>query len=61
MCAVMLVAILTWEGGQQERELGTFPLFKMSIFSFLPKLHKNPIHGVSRSTPALSCQMLQQK
>jgi len=31
---------------------GAGPLLERSAFSFLPKLHKNPIHGLSTSPPA---------
>lgn len=54
MRAAMLAPGLMWKGGQQERELGTLPLFERSVFSFLPKLHKNPVRGVSTSPSALS-------
>lgn len=54
MGAAMLAPGLTWKGGQQERELGTLPLFERSVFSFLPELHKNPICGVSTSPSTLS-------
>lgn len=54
MGAAMLAPGLTWKGGQQERELGTLPLFERSVFSFLPELHKNPVCGVSTSPSTLS-------
>lgn len=51
-CSVCSQANAEWRAS--ERELGSFPQFAKSVFSFLPELHKNSTYSVVRSPPALS-------